>query len=124
MQSAFQNRYGFKKSHVFKGDVVIGNNVWIGDNAIILPGVKIGNGAVIAAGSVVTCHVPSYAIFGGNPAKLIKYRFDESKRRILDKIDWWNWDTKKVLEHRDLFNVDINEIDEKTLIRFAGGLRN
>ena len=59
----------------------IGNDVWIGHGAIILSGVTIGNGAIIAAGAVVTCDVPEYAIFGGNPAKLLKMRFSEAELR-------------------------------------------
>ena len=54
--------------------VVIGDDVWIGGRVIILPGVTIGNGAILGAGAVVTHDVPSYAIVGGNPAKIIKYR--------------------------------------------------
>ncbi|BFN37902.1 acyltransferase [Fidelibacter multiformis] len=60
-------------------DVIIQDDVWIGCNATILKGVKIGKGAVVAAGAVVTKEVPPYAIVGGNPAKLIKYRFSEDQ---------------------------------------------
>ena len=57
-----------------KFEVKIGNDVWIGANAMILPGITVGNGCIIAAGAVVTHDVPDYAIVGGNPAKIIKYR--------------------------------------------------
>ncbi|MDP4132480.1 MAG: acyltransferase [Bacillota bacterium] len=60
--------------------VVIGNDVWIGGRVIILPGVHIGNGCIIGAGAVVTKDVPDYAIVGGNPAKVIKYRTDEQNK--------------------------------------------
>lgn len=60
-----------------KGDTVIGDGVWIGMRSLIMPGLTIGEGAVIAAGSIVVKDVPPYAIVGGNPAKVIKYRFDE-----------------------------------------------
>lgn len=60
-------------------DVIIEDGVWVGCNAIILKGVTIGRGAVVAAGAVVTKNVPAYAIVGGNPAKVIKYRFDEEQ---------------------------------------------
>ena len=64
-------------------EVVIGNDVWIGMRAIIMPGVKIGNGVVIGAGAVVTKDVPDYAIVGGVPAKIIRYRnSNEKDKRI------------------------------------------
>ena len=70
-----------------KGDIVIGDDVWIGYSSIICSGVTIGQGAVIAAGSVVTKNVEPYAVVGGSPAKLIKWRFEESLRNKLLKID-------------------------------------
>ena len=79
-----------------KGDIRIGNDVWIGTHAIILSGVTIGDGAVIAAGSVVTKDVPPYAIVGGNPAKLIRFRFDEPLRQALLRIAWWNWPVAQI----------------------------
>lgn len=72
-----------KKTH-------IGNDVWIGRSAIVLGGVKINDGAVVGAGSVVTKEVPHYAIVAGNPAKIIKYRFDEETIRQLISINWWS----------------------------------
>jgi len=92
-----------------KGPTIIGNDVWIGEGAIILSGVKIGNGAVIGAGAVVTKEVPDYAIVGGNPAKLIKYRFEESTITKLLSISWWDWDERKLYENMALLsseNVD------------------
>ncbi len=68
----------------------IGSDVWIGRGAIILAGKIIGNGAVIGAGSVVTKDVPDYAVVVGNPAKIIRYRFDKSIILDLQKIGWWN----------------------------------
>ena len=79
-----------------KGDTIIGNDVWIGYESVILPGVHIGDGAVIAAKSVVVGDVPPYAIFGGNPAKLIKQRFSDSEIEILLKTQWWNWEIEKI----------------------------
>lgn len=70
--------------------VIIGNDVWIGSRALILDGVTIGDGAVIAAGAVVTKDVPPYAIVGGVPAKIIKYRFSEKKISQMLKSQWWN----------------------------------
>lgn len=71
----------------------IGNDVWLGQGAIILPGCKrIGNGAIIGAGAIVTKDVPDYAIVAGNPARLLRYRFDEALRSKLLQSEWWKWD--------------------------------
>jgi virginiamycin A acetyltransferase len=79
-----------------RGDTVIGNDVWIGYDALIMPGIHIGNGAIIAARSVVTSNVPPYAIVGGNPAKIIRMRFDETSIRRLETLAWWDWPIDKV----------------------------
>lgn len=71
-----------------KGKIIIEDDVWIGINSLILSGVKIGQGAVIAAGSVVTKDIPPYAIVGGNPAHIIKYRFSENTINKLLNIDF------------------------------------
>ena len=76
--------------------VTIGNDVWIGANVVILPGVRIGDGAVLAAGAVVTKDVPAYAIVGGVPAKVIRYRFSEDMIRSLLQIRWWDWPQEKI----------------------------
>lgn len=83
--------------------VSIGNDVWIGANALILPGVHIGDGAVVAAGAVVTKDVEEYAIVGGVPAKLIKYRFNKADREKLLKIQWWNWTQEEIKNNLELF---------------------
>ncbi len=80
----------------FKGDTEIGHDVWIGYDATIMPGVKIGHGAVIASKSVVTSDVPPYSIVGGNPAQLIKKRFDDQTIQNLLEIAWWDWDAEKI----------------------------
>ena len=74
----------------FKGDTVIGNDVWIGQNATILPGVHIGDGAIIGANSVVGSNVEPYTIVVGNPAKTLRYRFDEELTSLLLKFKWWD----------------------------------
>jgi acetyltransferase-like isoleucine patch superfamily enzyme len=71
--------------------VVIGHDVWIGHSAIVLPGVEVGNGAVIGAGAIVTRSVPPYAIVAGNPARVLRYRFDEDTVRRLEATRWWAW---------------------------------
>ncbi len=75
---------------------VIGNDVWIGMGSFVMRGVTIGDGAVIAANSVVTKNVNPYSIVGGNPAKHIKYRFNENIIAALLRINWWDWDEEKI----------------------------
>ena len=83
---------------VNRRQIIIGNDVWIGRGATIMSGVRIGNGAVIGAESVVTKNVPPYAIVVGNPARIIKYRFDPETIRKLQAIRWWNWSPEKIVE--------------------------
>ena len=83
----------------FKGDTVVGSDVWIGRESVIMPGVTIGDGAIIAAYSVVTKDVPPYSVFGGNPARFIKKRFDDELIEILLTFKWWN------LEGEALVNI-------------------
>jgi len=112
--------FGYKREAGSKGDIVIGDDVWIGTNAIICSGVKIGQGAIVAAGAVVTKDVEPYAITGGNPAKLIRYRFEEKIRNILMDID--------ICKLFDSFREeDINYIyirlSEELLVKYFNRLR-
>lgn len=86
----------FKGHPHTKGDVVIGHDVWIGYGALILSGVKIGNGAVVAARSVVRSDVEPYSIVAGNPARHVKFRFNEATVAALQKIAWWDWPLPKI----------------------------
>jgi acetyltransferase-like isoleucine patch superfamily enzyme len=79
-----------------RGNVTIGNDVWIGRNAVIMSGVTIGDGAVIAASALVVKDVPPFGIVGGNPAKLIRYRFDAETIARLMAIRWWEWPEERV----------------------------
>ncbi|RDH45900.1 Vat family streptogramin A O-acetyltransferase [Zooshikella ganghwensis] len=94
----------------FKGDTIVGNDVWIGYDSTIMPGVTIGNGAIIASKSVVTKNVPDYCIVGGNPAQIVKYRFDQTTIDQLLKIAWWNWPADKITQHLTSI-VDCNLLD-------------
>ncbi|WP_112664338.1 CatB-related O-acetyltransferase [Microvirga flavescens] len=82
--------------HTSRGDVTIGHDVWLGSGAMILSGVTIGHGAVVAAHAVVTRDVPPYAIVGGNPARIIRYRFDETTIAALLETAWWDLPQEQV----------------------------
>lgn len=71
-------------------DVEIGNDVWIGERAMLIGGVHIADGAIVLAGAVVTKDVPPYAIVGGVPAKIIRYRYDKETISFLLQTQWWN----------------------------------
>jgi len=79
-----------------KGDTTVGNDVWFGYGSLIMPGVTIGDGAIIASGSVVTGDVPAYAVVGGNPAKLVKMRFNDDTISRLLEISWWHWPLEQI----------------------------
>jgi len=80
----------------YKGDTIIGNDVWIGNSVTFMQGVKIGDGAIIGTNSLVTKDVPPYAIVGGNPAEIIRYRFDPDTIEILLNLKWWDWPIDKI----------------------------
>lgn len=82
----------------FKGDTVVGNDVWFGRECVIMPGVKIGDGAIIAAYSVVTKDVEPYTVVGGNPARVIRKRFDEKLINLLLELKWWDFEPEKITE--------------------------
>ena len=90
-----------------KGQIIIQNDVWIGDNVTIMPGTIIRNGAVIAKNSHVVSDVPPYAIVGGNPAKLIGYRYSSEWIEQLQKISWWDWGKEKIIKNAAYFTDDV-----------------
>jgi virginiamycin A acetyltransferase len=92
-----------------KGQIIIQNECWIGNSVTIMGGVTIHNGAIIAAASVVTKDVPPYAIVGGNPARVIKYRFDEQQIQDLQRISWWNWSQDRIKNNAESFHCDVSE---------------
>lgn len=91
-----------------KGDIIIKNDVWIGLNCTILDGITIGNGAVIVAGSVLTKDVEPYSIVGGNPAKIIKYRFSAELIQRIEALDFWNLPLEDI-EKINIWSEDIEE---------------
>lgn len=95
--------------------VIIKNDVWIGANVSIMPGVTIENGAIIATGAIVTKNVPAYAIVGGVPAKLVRYRFEPSIREQLLETEWWLWPHEKIKKNITLFHKP-NEFVKKVNI--------
>lgn len=91
-----------------KNPLQIGNDVWIRTNVIITPGCKkIGDGAIIAAGSVVTHDVPSFAIVGGVPARVLRKRFPQEIEQFVLASKWWERHIEYILDHLDCFTTDI-----------------
>ena len=112
----FPNWLKIGENSTYRGDVKIGNDVWIGRNALILSGAEIGDGAVIGAGAVVAGKIPPYSIAVGNPAKVIRKRFDDDVIDKLLKIKWWDWPTNRINQYLTLIcseNVDefIKEVE-------------
>jgi acetyltransferase-like isoleucine patch superfamily enzyme len=107
-QDVFNNFNGYGHPST-KGNVIIGNDVWIGSNVTIMSGITIGDGAIIANNSHIVKNVDPYSLVGGNPAKLIKYRFTEEQIKKLLEIKWWYWDDEKINNFTPLL---CNNIDE------------
>lgn len=103
--------------------IIIGNDVWIGSNVKLVGGIRIGDGAIVAAGAYVTKDVPPYAIVGGVPAKIIRFRFSENERFCLMNAKWWNWSKEKIESNFLLFqninqfikHVNQNEYNDEKL---------
>jgi virginiamycin A acetyltransferase len=96
-----------------KGQIIIQNDVWIGHGATIMSGVTVRNGAVIASNSHVVKDVPPYAIVGGNPAKVIKYRFTDEQIKNLQAIAWWDWSDAMLSERKADFSLPIEAFIDK-----------
>lgn len=112
----YVNFLGHQHEATSKGSIIVQDDVWIGHGAIICSGVVIEQGAIIAAGSVVTKNVPAYSIVGGNPAKVIKYRFSESIIKKLKTINFAAIDKTKILFYPEVFLSQITESSVDSLI--------
>jgi len=114
-QHGWESAYDIKDLPV-KGDIIIGNDVWMGYDSLIKNGVSVGDGAIIAARAVVVKDVPPYAVVAGNPAKVVKMRFDEKTIEQLLQIAWWHWDIEKINKHLKLIcDLDVERLIEATL---------
>ena len=108
------NGYGHPST---KGSINIGNDVWIAANVTIMSGVTIGDGVVIANNSHVVKNAEPYSLIGGNPAKLIRYRFTKEQIEKLLKIKWWDWEESKINAHTHLLcNNDIDKFINHVLL--------
>ena len=97
-----------------KGDTVIANDVWIGQNVTILPGVHIGDGAIIGMNSTVTRDVEPYTIAAGNPARVIRKRFDDEMISLLLRLQWWNRSVDEIRELIQLLTCpDLEKVKRK-----------
>lgn len=99
-----------------RGDVLIGNDVWLCSNTIVLSGVSIGDGAIVSAGAVVTRNVEPYSVVAGNPARHVRWRFDEPTRVALQRIAWWAWPVEEVSKIAPMLCSD----SIQSLIDYAG----
>jgi virginiamycin A acetyltransferase len=103
-----------------RGDTVVGHDVWLGYGALVLPGVTIGHGAVVAAASVVSADVPPYAIVAGNPARVVRRRYETDDVDRLLRAAWWDWPVEHVTRHaRAIMSGTPAELE-----RIAAGLRD
>lgn len=91
----------------------IGSDVWLGKNVIITNGATIGNGVIAGAGAVITKDVPDYAVVGGAPARIIRYRYTQEQIQALNRIAWWDWTDDEIRERFDDFYLPIEEFIEK-----------
>jgi virginiamycin A acetyltransferase len=98
-----------------KGDTIIGNDVWIGNSVTIMQGIKIGHGAIIGTNALVTKDVEPYSIVGGNPAQLIRKRFDEETIKFLLELAWWDWPVEKISKNITAITLgDLNALRKTT----------
>lgn len=87
----------------------VGSDVWIGARAVVLDGVTVGDGAVIGAGAIVVKDVPPYAVVGGVPAKIIRFRFSDETISLLRSLRWWDWSLDELAKYKQLFQAPLDE---------------
>ena len=100
---------------ISRGSISIGDAAWIGDSVIVLPGASIGVGAVIGAGSVVTRPIPDFAVAAGNPARVLRMRFEQHVIDYLLAVAWWDWTTGKMARNREFFELNFTTISAADL---------
>lgn len=108
LRDNFSGKCFFENDFDWKAHTKIGNDVWIGSRAVIIGGVTISDGAVIGAGSIVTKDVGPYEIWGGNPARFIRKRFDDKTIEKLLEIKWWNWSDDRLEKYGYKF-IDVEQ---------------
>jgi acetyltransferase-like isoleucine patch superfamily enzyme len=114
----FDPQAGNLDESIDRGPTVIGNDVWIGMGAIVLSSVLVGDGAVIAAGAIVSKAVPAYAVVAGNPAQIVRYRFEKDVRERLLALRWWDWSDEALMRERLFLSADVHEFLEHTESRY------
>src|SRR5690606_4231102 len=92
----WDDRFDGERDFPDRGDMVIGNDVWIGYGALLMPGITVGDGAIVASKSVVVDGVPPYAVVAGNPARIVKQRFDAETVQRLLAVRWWDWEIARI----------------------------
>jgi acetyltransferase-like isoleucine patch superfamily enzyme len=101
-----------------KGTTVIGNDVWLGYGATVLSGVTVADGAVVGARAVVSESVPPYAVVVGNPARVVRYRFESEIQTRLLALRWWEWDDESIRKLEPWFMADVESfLDELERVR-------
>nr|WP_249315569.1 CatB-related O-acetyltransferase [Bacillus sp. FJAT-49711] len=104
---------GIEKDIYSKGKIVIEEDVWIGSSSVVLSGVRIGRGSVIGAGSIVTKDIPRYSIVAGNPARVLKKRFEDHIIDALEECKWWELEPSEMEKIEAFFNANLHEIKSK-----------
>ena len=99
--------------------IVIGNDVWIGDQVRLNPGITIGNGVIVAARSVVTKDLEPFGVYGGVPARLIRYKYSRPVIDALQDIQWWRWPLDKIRRNTAFFNLNLSQLSDPAVLYAA-----